>query len=65
MSELQLKPDFENAAGAGPADWAAPADGSATVAAPGGASVRAARPRPEYRRLRLPSDDGFHLFRVY
>jgi hypothetical protein len=67
MSKLQLKPEFENV----PADdtlhgVAAANDAEAAADAAGsGSQGRGGRRRTVATRLRLSTDDGFRLFRVY
>lgn len=66
MSELKLKPDFEmsgdNDTLRGPAALnRLHADGLTR----GSAALRSSRRRIDAARLRTPSDDGYHLFRVY
>ena len=65
MSDLQLNPEFENPACGSAPRGAVPADATATPADSALAPACSARRRAGARRLRLPSDDGFHLFRVY
>jgi hypothetical protein len=67
MSELQLKPEFENMP-AGEAQRgvaSASGDAAAADAASSGAHGRGGRRRSGATRLRLSTDDGFRLFRVY
>jgi hypothetical protein len=66
MSELQLKPELEGSSGSQLSDGRAPADQAVAIAAVrSGVDGRAARRRFGSARLRMPTDDGFHLFRVY
>jgi hypothetical protein len=66
MSELQLKPEFENGPGAAtPRGLGSADDASASTSARDRVQGRGVRRRFGAARLRLPTDDGFHLFRVY
>jgi len=66
MSKLNFKPEFALGAdadaghGAVAAESAVPASDTRAQAA-----QRSARRRSDTLRLRMPSDDGFHLFRIY
>jgi hypothetical protein len=69
MNSLQMKPEFNDlpgapvSAGGGNSDHGAAGDAGAVLCNPMGSR----RLRRSGRALRLapPSDDGFHLFRVY
>lgn len=66
MNELNLKPEFEQAGDAETlrsvaALQRAYGDGLTR----GTAQLRGTRRRIDAARLRTPSDDGYHLFRVY
>ena len=65
MSDLQLKPEFESLPADGAPRGPAAAEPSAAFTEPSLAATRGLRRRLGARRLRLSSDDGFHLFRVY
>ena len=67
MSKLQLKPEFENdPAGQTLRGMAAANDAETTADVTGsGSQGRGARRRSDATRLRLSTDDGFRLFRVY
>jgi hypothetical protein len=67
MSELQLKPEFENVpAGETLRGVASSGAGAAAAdAASSGSHGRGGRRRSDATRLRLSTDDGFRLFRVY
>jgi len=66
MSELQLKPEFENMpAGETLRGVASSSAAAAADAASAGSQGRGGRRRSDRSRLRLRADDGFRLFRVY
>ena len=67
MSKLQMKPEFENVpAGETLSGVASSSDGTAVAdAASSGSHGRGGRRRSDAPRLRLSTDDGFRLFRVY
>jgi hypothetical protein len=66
MSELNLKPEFdllgdEDSVRTLISRRQPGADGAGSAQSP----LRSLRRRADGLRLRAPSDDGFHLFRVY
>lgn len=65
MSELQLTPEFEVTADAVRGETALNRAAAADSAVRGGAQLRGRRRRIDAARLRTPTDDGYHLFRVY
>jgi hypothetical protein len=66
MSELNLQPELDLAGAETALRGLAPyPHGHDEAAARTGTRLRGPRRRLEGARLRLPSDDGFHLFRVY
>ena len=67
MSELQLKPDFEDVSGGETLRAMASSGDAAALAATAssGTQGRGGRRRADRARLRLSMDDGFRLFRVY
>ncbi|HEV7985795.1 MAG TPA: hypothetical protein VGP20_06505 [Steroidobacteraceae bacterium] len=64
MSELQLTPEFEVTTDAVRGETALNR-AAADSAVRGGAQLRGTRRRIDAARLRAPTDDGYHLFRVY
>jgi hypothetical protein len=66
MSDLQLKPEFENVPAGETLRGVASSSGAAAAdAASNGSHGRGGRRRSDAARLRWPTDDGFRLFRVY
>ena len=67
MSNLQLKPEFENVPAGETLRGVASSSVAAAAAEPAssGSQGRGGRRRADRTRLRLSMDDGFRLFRVY
>jgi hypothetical protein len=71
MSDLEMKPEFNDLQGAQVTGGGGESHGAQTEACNPGASLcnpmggRRLRRSGQLLRLAPPSDDGFHLFRVY